>query len=108
MKRDDRRRGMVLVAVLWSIALLSALAMAASVTFRGFAGVMVVERDRLQADALLTAGLETAAGIIDCLRDTPLVEIETSVTLGTGAVRLRLSDECGRIDICRAPRYLLS
>jgi general secretion pathway protein K len=108
MKRNDRRRGMVLVAVLWSIALLSALAMAASVTFRGFAGVMVVERDRLQADALLTAGLETAAGIIDTLGDTPLAEIETSVTLGTGAVRLRLNDEGGRIDIGRAPLELIA
>jgi len=46
-----------LVTVLWSIALLSALAMAASVTFRGFAGVMAVERDRVQGDALLSAGL---------------------------------------------------
>jgi type II secretory pathway component PulK len=108
MKRNDRRRGMVLVAVLWSIALLSALAMAASVTFRGFAGVMVVERDRLQADALLTAGLESAAGIIDMLGDTPLAEIETSVTLGTGAVRLRLNDEGGRIDIGRAPLELIA
>jgi len=34
---------MVLVTVLWSIAMLSALAMAASVTFRGFAGVMAVD-----------------------------------------------------------------
>jgi type II secretory pathway component PulK len=108
MIRSDSRRGMVLVAVLWSISLLSALAMAASVTFRGFAGVMVVERDRLQADALLTAGLETAAGIIDGLRDTPLAEIETSVTLGTGAVRLRLNDEGGRIDIGRAPLDLVA
>jgi general secretion pathway protein K len=108
VRRKDPRRGMVLVAVLWSIALLSALAMAASVTFRGFAGVMVVERDRLQADALLTAGLETAAGIIDTLGDTPLAEIETSVTLGTGAVRLRLNDEGGRIDIGRAPLELIA
>jgi general secretion pathway protein K len=105
---NQSRRGMVLVAVLWSIALLSALAMAASVTFRGFAGVMVVERDRLQADALLTAGLEMAAGIIDSLRDAPLAEIETSVTLGTGAVRLRLNDEGGRIDIGRAPLELIA
>jgi general secretion pathway protein K len=82
--------------------------MAASVTFRGFAGVMVVERDRLQADALLTAGLEMAAGIIDSLRDAPLAEIETSVTLGTGAVRLRLNDEGGRIDIGRAPLELIA
>jgi type II secretory pathway component PulK len=105
---SDPRRGMVLVAVLWSISLLSALAMAASVTFRGFAGVMAIERDRLQADALLTAGLETAAGIIDGLHDTPLAEIETSVALGTGAVRLRLNDEGGRIDIGKAPLELLA
>ena len=59
MTRSDPRRGMVLVTVLWSISLLSALAMAASVTFRGFAGVMAVERDRVQGEALLTAGLET-------------------------------------------------
>jgi type II secretory pathway component PulK len=108
MIHNNPRSGMVLVAVLWSISLLSALAMAASVTFRGFAGVMVVERDRVQADALLTAGLETAAGIVDGLRDTPLAEIETSVTLGTGAVRLRLNDEGGRIDIGRAPLELIA
>ena len=108
MRRSDPRRGMVLVAVLWSISLLSALAMAASVTFRGFAGVMSVERDRVQADALLTAGLEMAAGIIDGPRDAPLAEIETSVTLGTGAVRLRLNDEGGRIDIGRAPLELVA
>jgi hypothetical protein len=50
MKRSDPRRGAILVTVLWSIALLSALAMAASVTFRRFAGVMAVERDRVLGD----------------------------------------------------------
>jgi general secretion pathway protein K len=108
MKRDDPRRGMVLVAVLWSISLLSALAMAASVNFRGFAGVMAVERDRVQADALLTAGLESAAGIIDGLGDTSLAELETAVNLGTGTVRVRLRDEGGRIDIGKAPIELLA
>ena len=53
MKRSDPRSGVILMTVLWSIALLSALAMAASVTFRGFAGIMSVERDRVQGDALL-------------------------------------------------------
>jgi general secretion pathway protein K len=82
--------------------------MAASVTFRGFAGVMAVERDRVQGDALLSAGLETAAGIVDSLGDTPLVNIETSVNLATGAVRLRLNDEGGRIDIGKAPAIVLA
>jgi general secretion pathway protein K len=105
---SDPRRGMVLVAVLWSISLVSALAMAASVTFRGFAGVMAVERDRVQADALLTAGLETAAGIIDRRGDAPLVEAETTVALGTGTLRLRINDEGGRIDIGKAPLELIA
>jgi general secretion pathway protein K len=108
MKRSDPRRGVVLMTVLWSIALLSALAMAASVTFRGFAGVMTVERDRVQADALLSAGIETAAGIIDTLGDEPLMDIETTVNLTTGAARLRLNDEGGRIDIGRAPAAVLA
>jgi general secretion pathway protein K len=108
MKRSDPRRGVILVTVLWSIALLSALAMAASGTFRGFAGVMAVERDRVQGDALLSAGLETAAGIIDTLGDAPLLDIEAKVNLATGSVRSRLSDEGGRIDIGKAPAVVLA
>jgi general secretion pathway protein K len=108
MTRSDPRRGMVLLTVLWSISLLSALAMAASVTFRSFAGVMAVERDRVQGEALLTAGLETAAGIVATSGDSPLTEVETTVTLGTGAVRARLNDEGGRIDIGKVPVELLA
>jgi general secretion pathway protein K len=82
--------------------------MAASVTFRGYAGVMAVERDRVQADALLSAGLETAAGIVDTLGDAPLMDIETRVNLATGSARLRLDDEGGRIDIGKAPAIVLA
>jgi general secretion pathway protein K len=108
MSARDRRRGMVLVAVLWSIALLSALAMAASVSFRGFAGVVAIGRDRVQGEALLTAGLEVAAGIIAGADGRPLNDVETSVTLTTGAVRARLNDEGGRIDIGKAPVEVLA
>jgi general secretion pathway protein K len=108
MSRSDPRRGVVLVTVLWSIALLAALAMAASTTFRGFAGVMAVGRDRVQGDALLTAGLETAAGIVGSLGDKPLAEIRTMVTLSTGSVRARLRDEGGLIDVGKAPVEVLA
>jgi general secretion pathway protein K len=108
MTRNDPRRGMVLVTVLWTISLLSALAMAASVTFRSYAGVMALERDRVQGEALLGAGLETAAGILDASGDSPLAEFETTVGLGAGSVHLRLSDEGGRIDIGKAPLELLA
>jgi len=96
------------MTVLWSIALLSALAMAAAVTFRGFAGVMAVERDRVQGDALLSAGLEAAAGIVNSLGDASLMNVETGVNLATGTVRLRLDDEGGRIDIGKAPAVVLA
>src|ERR1700730_13008244 len=108
MNSDDPRRGTILVAVLWSVALLSALAMAASTTFRGFAGVMAVDRDRIKAQALLTAGLEAAVGLIGSLSETPLTEFDTTVALSTGSVRVTLNDEGGRIDIGRAPVEVLT
>jgi general secretion pathway protein K len=102
------RRGTVLLTVLWTIALMSALAMAAAVSFRSFAGIAAVGRDRVQGDALLTAGLEMAAGAVSSLGDTPLTEREITVDLSTGAVRARFSDEGGRIDVGRAPAAVLA
>lgn len=99
----DPRRGVVLVTVLWTISLLSALAMAAAVSFRGFAGVLAIDRDRVQADALFTAGLEAGADLLAKYRGRPLTPVETRLTLSTGVVRARLSDELGKIDINKAP-----
>jgi general secretion pathway protein K len=104
----DRQRGIILIAVLWSIALLSGLAMAASTTFRSFAGIVTVHRDRLRADALFTAGLEVAAGIIGRLDATPVVELETRLAMPGGGVQIRLGDEGGRIDIGKAPVEVLA
>jgi general secretion pathway protein K len=104
----DRQRGAVLVTVLWLIALLSALAMAASVTFRGFASFVALDRDRVQAEALLTGGIEAAVHTIESLGDAPLGEFETTITLVTGSVRTDLSDEGGRIDIGKAPVEVLA
>jgi general secretion pathway protein K len=107
--RTDSRRGVILVAVLWTVALLSALAMATSVTFREFAGIVTIDRDRLRADALLTAGLETAAGVIARLpEDRPLAESEMAFRLSTGQIRVRVTDEGGRIDIGKAPVEMLA
>ncbi len=101
--RVDPRRGVVLVTVLWTIALLSALAMAAATSFRGFAGVLAIDRDRVQADALFTAGLEAGADLVVKYRAHPLAPVEMRLTLSTGVVRVRLSDELGKIDINKAP-----
>jgi general secretion pathway protein K len=108
MTVEDRCRGMALVVVLWAIALLSTLAMAAAVSFRGFAGVASVGRDRVQGEALLTAGLEMAAGAVFGLGDQPLTEREIGLDLSTGTVRARFSDEGGRIDVGKAPAAVLA
>ena len=71
------------MTILWLIALLSALAMAASVNFRGFAGVVALDRKRVQAEALLTGGLEAVVHKIYNLDDTPLEGLETTITLST-------------------------
>jgi general secretion pathway protein K len=108
MSRSDQRRGMVLVTVLWTIALCSALAMAAAVSFRSFAGIAAIDRDRVQADALLTAGLEAAAGVAMGWPDMPLLDRAASFELSTGTVRADIEDEGGRIDIAKAPADLLA
>src|SRR6266851_1648536 len=56
----------------------------------------------------LLSALETAAGVVQTSSDAPLTEAETTVTLGTGAVRARLNDEGGRIDIGKAPVEVLA
>jgi general secretion pathway protein K len=104
----DPRSGLILVAVLWTIAFLSALAIATSVTFRGFAGVVAVDRDRVAAEGLLGAGLEFAAVFATRLGDRPLAATQTDIALLTGSVHVRLSDEAGRIDVNKAPVEILA
>jgi general secretion pathway protein K len=103
----DQQRGIVLVAVLWSIVLLSALAMAASVSFRGLAGVIGIDRDRAQMDGLLSAGLEAGADLLIKSRGE-WSPIETRLSLSGGVVQVSLSDERGRIDLNNAPASVLA
>jgi general secretion pathway protein K len=106
--RGHPSRGAILVAVLWTIALLSGLAMAAATTFRTFAGVVTVHRDRLSADALFTAGLELAGGMIERMGEIPLRDVESRLALPGGTVRVRLADEGGLVDAGKAPVELLA
>jgi general secretion pathway protein K len=108
MSSRDAQCGMVLLNVLWTIALCSVLAMATSTTFRSLAGIVAIDRDRVQADALLSAGLEVGAGIAAATKDAPLTARVTTLTLPTGSVRVTVSDEAGRIDIGKAPVEMLA
>jgi general secretion pathway protein K len=108
MNGSNPRKGFILVTVLWAIALISALAMAASTNFRGLANIVALDRDRTRADALLKAGLELSGGIVAKLDDSALTERDTQIIASAGAVQIHLSDEGGRIDINKAPVKVLS
>jgi general secretion pathway protein K len=109
MTSVDRKRGIVLVVALWSIVLLSALAMAASTTFRVFGGMVSMSLDRAKAGALLDAGVAAGALVLATLKEQePLTAREFNVTLATGSVHVSLSDETGRINVNKAPPKVLS
>lgn len=108
MTGRDGERGMVLFAVLWAIAFCAVLVMATAMTFRSLAGIVAIDRDRIHADALLSAGLETAAGMVAASGRSPLTARSTVITLPTGAVQVSISDETGRIDIGRSPVEMLA
>jgi general secretion pathway protein K len=109
MTRTDRQSGVVLVLTLWTIALLSTLAIATSATFRGFAGLVSVSQDKVKADALLTASVEKAASVLARFGDHWPTASETfDVRLATGAAQVTLTDSAGLIDINRAPVDVLS
>jgi general secretion pathway protein K len=108
MTRPEPRAGFALVAVLWTIALLTVLALGASLMFRGFAGVVAIGRDASKADALLSGGLEYAAAIVRERGDRPLFATTRLFLLGSGAVRVALSDDGGRININKAPAPVLA
>jgi general secretion pathway protein K len=109
MTRAHRQSGVVLVLTLWTIALLSALAMATSATFRGFAGLVSVSQDKVKADALLSAGVEEAASVLAHFGDHwPAASESFDIRLATGEAEVTLTDEAGRIDINRAPVEVLS
>jgi general secretion pathway protein K len=102
------RRGMALVMVLWTIAVLSALAMATSLSFREIAGIDGMDRDRTKADALIEAGVEAAGFSVAKLGDRPLHAHAVTLSFPSGVIELRLSDEGGRININKAPAKVLA
>lgn len=108
MKPTGASHGFILVAVLWTIALLAALAIATSLSFRALATMTALNHDAGKADALLQAGLDLSADIIRQQGNLPLIAQTRVAVIGQGMLRIELSDEGGRIDINMAPREVLT
>ena len=108
MRLARASHGFILVAVLWTIALLAALAIATSLSFRALATMTALNHDSSRADALLQAGLDLGADVIRQRGTLPLTAQTREAILGQGTLRLDLSDDGGRININAAPREVLT
>jgi general secretion pathway protein K len=108
--REPRgERGFIIVAVLWILFALAALASAYAVYAGNSAVAARVSSDRLQADALITAGLElTALRLLGRSADDPRSVGEFQFQMGGAAVALRFRSEGARIDLNTAPKELLA
>jgi general secretion pathway protein K len=103
------REGFIIVAMLWIIAALAALASTYAIYVANTAAAARGFDNRLQARALTTAGLELAAyrliGLDDASRPT---SGEFGVQIGQSRVDVGFRSEGARIDLNFAPKSLLS
>lgn len=111
---DDRGtlrdgRGFIVIAVLWMLAALAALALIYLSYVTNTAVTVAVNTDRLQADALVNAGLELAAYRLTAQNEATRPTSGTfNARVGAGRVTVTFRSEAARIDLNMAPKPVLT
>jgi general secretion pathway protein K len=110
--RSKRRRahdGFIIVAVLWILGALAALASIYAIYVTKTAISLSVNDDRLQAEALVTAGLELTAYRLSATDvDARPAQGAFRFRLGRSDVAVDFRSEAARIDLNMAPKALLA
>jgi general secretion pathway protein K len=102
-------RGFIVVAVLWILAALSALVLIYLTYVTNTAVVIATSADRVQAEALVTAGVELAAYQLTGLGENDRPTSGTfDAKVGTGKVTVTFRSEAARVDLNSAPKGLLT
>jgi len=102
-------RGFIVVAVLWMLAALAALALIYLTYVTNTAVTVAVSADRLQADALVSAGIELAAYRLTATSEAARPTSGTfNARVGAGRVSVTFRSEAARVDLNMAPKPLLS
>ena len=105
-RADD---GFIIVAVLWILAALAVLASIYSIYVTNTVISLGVNDDRLQAEALVTAGLElTAYQLLAEKAETRPTQGAFRFRLGRSDVAVEFRSEAARIDLNMAPKELLA
>ena len=110
--KSTRRRpdeGFIIVAVLWILGALAALASIYAIYVTNTALSLSVNDDRLQADALVSAGLELTAYRLSAQNvDTRPTQGAFRFRMGRADVAVDFRSEAARIDLNLAPKELLA
>jgi general secretion pathway protein K len=102
-------RGFIVVAVLWILAALSALVLIYLTYVTNTAVVVAAGTDRVQGEALITAGVELAAFQLLNARESVRPTSGTfNARVGAGRVAVTFRSEAARIDLNAAPKSLLA
>lgn len=102
-------RGFIVVVVLWMLAALAALALIYLTYVTNTAVTVAVNADRLQADALVNAGLELAAYRLTAQNEATRPTSGTfNARVGAGRVSVTFRSEAARIDLNMAPKPILA
>jgi general secretion pathway protein K len=102
-------RGFIVVAVLWILAALSALVLIYLTFVTNTAVIVAGTADRIQADALVTAGVELAAYQLTAVKQDGRPSSGTfNARMGAARVSVTFRSEAARIDLNAAPKGLLT
>src|ERR1700712_4463165 len=106
---DRNPRGFIVVAVLWILAALSALVLIYLSFVTNTAVVVAASTERIQSDALTTAGVELAAYQLTAVRQDARPSSGTfNARIGAARVSVAFLSEAARIDLNAAPKGLLT
>ncbi|WP_375414333.1 general secretion pathway protein GspK [uncultured Bradyrhizobium sp.] len=104
-----RSRGFIVVAVLWILAALSALVLIYLTYVTNTAVVVAASTDRVQVDALVSAGVELTAYQLTAVNDDVRPSSGTfSARMGAAQVSVAFRSEAARVDLNAAPKGLLA
>src|SRR5215211_4620716 len=102
------RDGFIVVAVLWILGALAALASIYAIYVVDTAVAFGVHDDRLQAEALVSAGLELTAYQLTATPEARPTQGAFAFRLGRAAAAVEFRSEAARIDLNTAPKELLA
>ena len=107
--KRQNARGFIVVAVLWILAALSALVLIYLTYVTNTAVVVAGTTDRVQAEALESAGVELAVYQLTSVNETARPTSGTfNAKVGAGRVTVTFRSEAARIDLNAAPKGLLT